>query len=526
MSRLPTLLATGFAAVLPAGLAAQQVPDPYDALTAFVNFFEPERSASLGLSGFDGRVTDLSEEGLAARDLGYRRLRSNLAAAPLFPRAAEALAPLLDPRRFLDRRIVSFSQARPWERSPLYYVRATARAMVQSELNPALSTDERRRALTVRARQLPHTLASADGVLVNPPHILVAEAMQEARELEEWLGRLNRRYGGFPESADKWALERAVGDLTVAVTGYRAYLDSAWLSASNDHAALGAEFLGEMARGFGLDGIYHAVELLDHAVAGTRPHPPASDTPPETGDVFPSRAAGFGRPNRAQVVSALAAQWPGVGTEPRITLDVGQPVPGYASVLVAVPPGAAKTEVRGLGMHAAEYGEPLSAQAVLELAAAEATWYDALTTGLGLRLPSPGQAARAGPEPRAQTAAPPAQVVVAWDALAGAARWLALALAAQSDDPAWHAGREAFREAVAARAAFGVHMGNTGVQGAVQRLREQADVSDGRARRMLAGLVSDPLAIFYPALGSALMELWRQQGQPPLGEFFMATLGR
>ncbi len=504
----------------PSATRPQETVSPYGDLAAFLRYFEPERAANLGLGGFAERVDDLSEEGLAGRALGYRDFRARLSfsGADLFPNAPGDLAPILDADRFLARRIANFSSVRSQARSPLYYIRAVSRALVHVELNPALGESERRRALTVRARQLPHALESARSAVVNPPAILTRQAIQEGRETENWIGTLLVRYAALPESGEKWALDQALSDLRAALNGYVNELDTDILPLSRGREGLGEESVSAIARTFGFDGVYHALETLGRAVQET-----TADLDQRLAAMGMDRRAvqAPGQPLRPVDIPLftweLSRQWP-EEVDPRIGVDFGPPLSGFPGALATVWPGVGRSSAHSVRLYAVRNGS-ISREGILELAVAQAWGYHGLARGL-----SP---VREGDD------VGNIRLLMAWDGLSGPVGWFTLATRhrySSDGPPAFgagnHAANQAVLEAEAARSAAGVHLGETTADEAVARLATIAGIPREGARRLLTGHLSDPADIFAPAVGFVLYEIWRRRGEPdPMG-FFAELLKR
>ncbi len=515
---------------------------PYERFAAFLSFFEPETAVLLGLSGETGRLSDLGEEGLAARTRGYRELREGLAGSRLFPQAPGGLAAAVDPGLFLDRRIAGFLRVRPWARSPLYYVRAAAEALATVDLDPALDPPERRRALTERARQLPYLLDAASAALVNPPRILTDQALAEGRLLERWIAETAVRAARLPEGGEKWALEQSLETASSTVVEFLGSLDADFGPRANGAPGLGEAVVSELARTYGFDGAYHVVETLGRAAeameAARRVAASAERLDPSPPESAASLASGF------------AAQWFGAGPAPAVATRFGPRVAGRPPVSVAWRRGASPSS-RGLAwIHVAE--DQADAPGLLEAVLADAASQAWLREAVGADGPasrrdtgadSPAARPAGDNSPAARSAT---RLLVAWDGLAPAARWFALATQASPAEAGSRDGRTtvslsqaadlARTEAEAARLAALVHLGLLDAHDATRQIAASMgaappgdDVTsqpgNSEARRLLAGHLSDPTEIFAPALGFLLFERWLQQNLPPPASLFEEWLG-
>lgn len=491
----------GVAALFAAAMSLQgQDRRPYERFAGFATFFEPETAALLGLSPDAGRMSDLGEEGLAARARGYRQLRAELVGPPLFPNAPEELAGALDPRRFADRRVAEFHRVRAWSRSPLYYVRAAADALAAVDLDPGLSESGRRRALTARARQMPYLLDAAATALVNPPRILASQALAEARMLALWIEALAARTAELPEGGEKWALAQALEAADASLRSFADWLASEAPARAHGAPGLGEEVLSEIARSCGFDGAYHLLETLEAAVAARRQSGVRRAS--EAG-----RAAGGADRRPADPVSlaaAVEARWPGPGAAPSIAVFFGPPAPGRGTVSAAWRPAAVGDSVGLVRLYVAEdrVAEPLAGAALAETAAQ--AWLFGAT--------APGADASA----RRHGGWAASRRLVAWNGLAGAVRWLAAAtLSGTGGRGAGGDGLDAATlEAEVARTAGLVHLGRLDARAATVQL-EATGAHAGDVSRLLTGHLHDPAGICGPALGFVLFRLRRDQGSPP-----------
>ncbi len=504
------LLPAGVAIVFAAGPAAAQESRPYERFAGFATFFEPETAALLGLSAETGRVSDFAEEGLAARARGYQRLRSAAAGPLLFPNAPDELDAALDPHRFLDRRVAEFHRVRAWARSPLYYVRGVAEALAAVEIDPGLDGPERRRALTERARQAPYVLDAAAAALVNPPRLLARQALFEGRILDRWIGALAARTAQIPEGRQKWALAQALDAAAAALRAFLDRLEEDAPSRSNGAPGLGEEVLSEIARNYGFDGAYHLVETLEAAVAEMR-----AGGGRATGDAA-ARLASPLRPDAdVSLGRAVAARWPGSDPAPAVAASFGPGIAGRGPVVAAWRPGSARSSGGLARIYVAEDG---AADQLVEAALAEA----AAPAWLFSAADSPAEAATGGGDRRDPRAA--VRLIVAWDGLAPAARWLAMATVSRASGETGGGAGAALAEAEAARLAALVHLGRIGPRDALERLATTGAPSRD-ASRLLAGHLSDPTGIAAPALGLLLFRLWRERGAPPPASLFTEWLG-
>lgn len=496
-ARNPALLPLAvslFSAVSLVPLRAAQDVDVYERLANYATFFEPETAAFLGLSPERGRVTDLSEEGLAARARGFERIRAGLRGPPLFPNMPEDLAGAVDARRFLDRRVAGFRRVRAWARSPLCYVRAVAAALASVELDPGLEEAERRQALTERARQLPYVLSAASAALVNPPRFLSRQALAEGPTLRQWIAALAFRTASLPEGGEKWALAQA---LEAADESLQAFLErtEADLPSANGAPGLGEDVVSEIAVSYGFDGALHVLEILNAATAALEAEPSRAPSPAAPD----SMSAGPSPP--VSLSAAVAARWPGAGRPPAVSISYGPAVVHRGGVAVAWRPGASASSGGLARVHVAREragdGAALASRVVSE--AAPAAWL----------LPAAGMPSGSGNAAWART-----RLLVAWDGLEAAVRWFARATAAGGALLPPEERRAALTEAAAARSALLVHLGRLDVPGALDRL-PKTGAHSADASRWLAGNLSDPSGIVAPALGFVLWRRWRDSGRAP-----------
>lgn len=494
LSRRPALASLVAALCLAVSLvpARAQDVDAYGRLADYATFFEPETAAVLGISPETGRLTDFSEEGLAARARGFEQLRAGLRGPPLFPNMPEDLAGAVDPRAFLDRRVADFRRVRAWARSPLYYVRAGSAALAAVALDPGLDERERRQALTERARQLPNVLDAASAALVNPPRVLSRQALVEGRMLARWIAARAVRAASLPEGGEKWALTQA---LEAAGEALRAFLDQVeadYLLRANGAPGLGEAVVSEIAATYGFDGAYHVLETLEAAVAALEAERRRNPAP-----AVPDSLLGAALP-RVPLAAAVAARWPGAGPAPSVRVSRGPEIAGRGPVAAAWRPGAVASSGGRARVHVAEEragGADLATRAVGDISAA--AWL----------LPVVGTSSGEANAAWART-----RLIVAWDGLGHAVRWFATAAAAPLDDPRDN-GDSALSEARAARLALLVHLGRLDASGALERMRD-AGAQAGDASRWLAGNMSDPAGVVAPALGFVLWERWRDRGRP------------
>lgn len=493
---LAPLAVSLFSAVSFAPLRAAQDVDVYERLANYATFFDPETAAFLGLSPETGRVTDLSEEGLAARARGFERIRAGLDGPPLFPNMPEDLAGAVDPRGFLDRRVAGFRRVRAWARSPLYYVRAVAAALASVELDPGLEEPERRQALTERARQLPYVLSAASAALVNPPRFLSRQALAEGRTLRQWMAALAFRTASLPEGGEKWALAQALEAADASLQTFLDRTEADYLPRGSGAPGLGEDVVSEIAVSYGFDGALHVLEILNAATAALEaersraPGPAAPDS------------MSAGPPPPVSLSAAVAARWPGAGRPPAVSISYGPAVVHRGGVAVAWRPATSASSGGLARVHVAREragdGAALASRVVSE--AAPAAW---LLPAAGVMPSGNGNAAWAR-----------SRLLVAWDGLEPAVRWFARATAAGGAPLPLEERRAALTEAAAARLALLVHLGRLDAAAALERLpKTGAHAAD--ASRWLAGNLSDPSGIVAPALGFVLWRRWRDSSQAP-----------
>ena len=254
------LLASVFAAVTLASGSVPPGPPPYaegepqqtftdlvDEFLAFHFYFNPVEASRLGVHAYDGRLPDMSQDGIFARIAAYHQW---------LERVREVERNRLTGDGFWDHRILEFGirsrlleleAVRSWERSPLHYAELVADALVPLATFASTDPEGRLRSVVARQRQIPELLNRARVNLLDPPRVETELAVEAVRGLIRWLqDDLPESFRDVGSQATREELRRSNRQAVEELRSFAAWLENDLLPESNREVHLGEELLGRM----------------------------------------------------------------------------------------------------------------------------------------------------------------------------------------------------------------------------------------------------------------------------------------
>ncbi|MBI4539445.1 MAG: DUF885 domain-containing protein [Gemmatimonadetes bacterium] len=227
---------------LPADAAPQEYERFVEEFLAFYFWLNPTRATELGVHDYDGRLPDLSREGVQAATDAYRRWLERLQAIDRSRLTGDAYwdYEILD--HAIRAELFDLEEVRGWERNPLLYVELITDGLAGLATREFAPASERLRGVIQRERQIPSLLAEARRNLANPPRIFTQLAVSSARGALSFL-RLD--VPAAFRDARRGALNsefRAVNDAALAeLESFVAYLEDDLLPRSNGDFRLGPQ---------------------------------------------------------------------------------------------------------------------------------------------------------------------------------------------------------------------------------------------------------------------------------------------
>lgn len=220
-----------------------------DEYVAFHAYFNPVEATSLGIHDYDGRLPDLSQDGLFSLVAAYHEWLDRLASIDRESLSGDAYWDHRILEYGIRDRILDIEQIRWWERNPLAYVdRVTGglAALAHGSFAPAT---ERMESVTARERQLPELLEQARTNLLAPPRVLTELAIESARGAVRLVrDDIPRAFDDVEEGPARDNFERINRRTVEELRRFEAWLEEELLPDSRGDAHLAPELLERKLR--------------------------------------------------------------------------------------------------------------------------------------------------------------------------------------------------------------------------------------------------------------------------------------
>lgn len=220
-----------------------------DEFLAFYLWLNPTRATALGIHDYDGRLPDLSHEGIQAAAAAYRRWLQRLQAIDRSRLSGDAYWDYQILEHSIRTELLGLEEMRARERNPLLYVHVLTGGLAPLTSPDAAPATDRLRAIIQRERQIPSLLAEARRNLANPPRIFTELATRRARAALTFLRQEVPAAFRNPEAGPLADEFRPVHDAAlVELEAFVAYLEDEVLARSNGNFRLGVELLERRMR--------------------------------------------------------------------------------------------------------------------------------------------------------------------------------------------------------------------------------------------------------------------------------------
>ena len=205
-----------------------------DHFISFHLYFHPVHATLLGVHDYDGRLPDLSEEGILALGQAYSEWLSRLEEVD----RSGLREPALQDHRVMEYAIreslLELNGLRRWRSDPGVYLEIISQALAPLTGSSFAPLAERMGSVTERERQIPNLLAQARRNLVNPPREATQRSLERSAELLVFLRRtLPSAFASVQEGPDKWAFEQMTRQAISELDSFTTYLQDDLLPRSN-----------------------------------------------------------------------------------------------------------------------------------------------------------------------------------------------------------------------------------------------------------------------------------------------------
>lgn len=252
---VPALALLALAGWAPATGGPRPNPEAQDAFSALTDeylsfhaYFNPVEATTLGIHDYDGRLPDLSQDGLFSLVAAYHQWLERLENVDRERLGGDAYWDHRILEYGIRDRLLDLEEIRWWERDPLAYVTVITEGLAAVAQGEYTSPSERMRAVTARERQVPELLKQARTNLLDPSRTLTELALESAAGAVRLAqDDLPRAFEGVPEGPTRDSFERINRQTIEELRRFRAWLEDLLPRAVGD-GGLGPDLLERKLR--------------------------------------------------------------------------------------------------------------------------------------------------------------------------------------------------------------------------------------------------------------------------------------